>query len=248
MYDIAICDDCIEYIAIMRAMLLELQEERKKIFRIYEFKSGEELVRNLDRGPAFDLLILDVQLDGMDGDETARIFRKTFPDTVLAFCSGICQPTAQSFKAMPFRYILKSLPRREIMMALGELLDEVERNLQEPYLIAHYRCAVHKIKLRHIMFIENAKRGGRVVLSPQCRVPDLEEKLFVDEKPEQLEKRLGRYGFSLAQSACLVNLSRVKTVRTQDFVFDNGEIAKLSRSYQKRFREAFVKYSFHKYF
>lgn len=31
--------------------------------------SGEELVRNLDRGINYDLLILDMQLGGMDGDE-----------------------------------------------------------------------------------------------------------------------------------------------------------------------------------
>lgn len=105
MYHIAICDDSKKYILYLRDILKEV--ECNIDYKIFEYSSGEELVRNLDRGINYDLLILDMQLGRMDGDETAKIFRTRFPYTVLVFCSGVRQPTIQSFKATPFRYILK---------------------------------------------------------------------------------------------------------------------------------------------
>ena len=85
MYHIAICDDSREYISYIKSMLDEAKGDKNIDFKIYEFMSGEELVLNLDRGIDYDLLILDMQLGGMDGDEAAEIFRKKFPYAVLAF-------------------------------------------------------------------------------------------------------------------------------------------------------------------
>jgi len=43
----------------------------------------------MQKRESYDLLIVDVQMPGINGNETARQFRKQFPDTVLVFCSGI---------------------------------------------------------------------------------------------------------------------------------------------------------------
>lgn len=247
MYHIAICDDCKEYISYLKVILQEAKGEQNIEFKIYEYSSGEELVRNLDRGINYDLLILDMQLGGMDGDETARLFRKKFPYSVLVFCSGVRQPTIKSFKATPFRYLLKEQNRREIVDTMKEILAEVERSLNEPFIMAHYRWTTQKIKLKNILYIENAKRGGRIVVCPKCEEARFEEKLLVDKKPEELLKELEEFGFALAQSTYLVNMNHIELLRVDDFVFDNGEVFKISRAYQKNFKEVFVKHFSNKY-
>ncbi len=247
MYHIAICDDCKEYIMYLRDIFKDIEKESNIDYKIYEYDSGEELVRNLDRGIKFDLLILDMQLGGMDGDETAKIFRKRFPYAVLVFCSGVRQPTIRSFKATPFRYILKQQKRREIIETIQEVMAEVEQNSAEPFIMAHYRWAVQKIKLKNILYIENSKRGGRIVVCPDCKEAKFEDKLLVDKKPEKLSRELEEYGFALSQSTYLVNMDHIEVIRVDDFVFDTGEIFKIARAYQKSFKEAFAKRFSNKY-
>lgn len=247
MYHIAICDDSKEYISYMKDILQEAKRERNIELKIYEYLSGEELVRNLDRGIHYDLLILDMQLGGIDGDETARIFRQKFPHAVLVFCSGVRQPTIKSFKATPFRYMLKQQTHQELVETMEEIFDEVEKNLNEPFIMAHYRWTTQMIKLKNILYIKSSKRGGRIVVCPKCDEAKYEEKLLVDKKPEQLLEELKKYGFALAQSTYLVNMNHIELLHSEDFEFDNGEIMKISRAYQKSFRDAFVRRFANKY-
>lgn len=241
MYHIAICDDCKEYISYLKEILQEAKGERDIEFKIYEYSSGEELVRNLNRGINYDLLFLDMRLDRMDGDETARIFRKQFPYTVLVFCSGVKQPTIKSFKATPFRYMLKQQRRQDIVETMKEILDQVDKNRNEPFIMAHYRGTTKMIKLKNILYIENAKRGGKIVVCPRCEEVQYEEKLLVDKKPEELLKELEEFGFALAQSTYLVNMNHIELLHVEDLVFDSGEVLKISRAYKKNFKETFVK-------
>lgn len=247
MYHIAICDDSREYISYIKGMLQEIKKEENIDFKIYEFMSGEEFVFHLDGDTSYDLLILDMQLGKMDGDETAQIFRKKFPYAVLVFCSGVRQPTIQSFKATPFRYLLKSQSRQELMETMKEVFEEVKKKSMEPSIIAHYRWTIQRVKIKNILYIENAKRGGRIVVCPQCKEIEYGEKILVDKKPGQLLAELEPYGFALAHSTCLVNMNHIQLLHTEDFVFDSGEIMKIARTYQKSFREAFVKRFTNKY-
>jgi DNA-binding LytR/AlgR family response regulator len=247
MYHIAICDDSKEFISYIKGVLQEAIGDKNIELKIYEFMSGEELVRNLDRGINYDLLILDMQLGRMDGDETAQIFRKKFPFAVLAFCSGVRLPTIKSFKATPFRYLLKQQTRQELIETMKEILDEVEKNLNEPFIMAHYRWTTQMVKMKDILYIENTKRGGRIVVCPKCEEAKYEEKLLVDKKPEQLQAELEQFGFALAQSTYLVNMDHIELLHSEDFELDNGEVIKIARTYQKSFRDAFVKRFTNKY-
>lgn len=247
MYHIAICDDSREYISYIKSMLDEAKGDKNIDFKIYEFMSGEELVLNLDREIDYDLLILDMQLGGMDGDEAAEIFRKKFPYAVLAFCSGVHLPTIKSFKVTPFRYLLKRQTRQELVETIKEILDEVEKNSKEPTITAHYRWTTQRIKIDNVLYIENSKRGGRVVVCAKCDEAKYEEKLLVDEKPERLLEKYEQYGFALAQSTYLVNMNHIEILHVEDFVFDTGEVMKIARAYQKSFRDAFIKRFANKY-
>ena len=84
-----------------------------------------------------DLLILDMELGGIDGDETARLFRDKLKDAVLVFCSGVRTPTVKSFKVTPYRYLLKSYSDVQFVSELKEILEEVGKKSKEEYIVGH---------------------------------------------------------------------------------------------------------------
>ena len=102
MYKIVICDDDKNFIFYMKEMLLRCDLSERQV-TFYEVTSGEECLLTVERMTSCDLIILDMQMSGMDGHATAKQFRKLFPDSLLVFCSGVSKPTDESFKTTPFR-------------------------------------------------------------------------------------------------------------------------------------------------
>ncbi len=247
MYRIAICDDDEIFIQYLKGILLKARGERKREFKINEYNLGEALIHDLDRKLSFDLLILDIQLGGIDGDKTAEIFREKLPDAVLVFCSGVRPPTIQSFVATPFRYLMKTQSEEEFIHVMGEVLDEVERKLEEPYFMGHYRNTAIKVKLKNILYIEKAKRGSRIVVSPKSKEAEFDGKILTNKKIDELAEEFKKFGFALPHNSYLVNMNHIELMNSNDFLLDNGEVMTISRTYQRNFKEAFVRCFANKY-
>lgn len=245
MYHIAICDDNDKFIAYIEKIIKKVKDKEKYEIKFYEFSSGEELVRNMEGYIQYDLLILDMQLSGMDGDETAKCFREKFPDAVLVFCSGVRPPSIMSFKATPFRYLLKSQTERELIIEMHEILAEVAKNSKELYIIGHYRNNIIRVKIGDILYIENAKRGSRIVVCPRRAGANYEGQILVDEKLQELSEKFVELVF--AHSSYIVNVNHVEYANGTELILDSGERLSISRLYQKTFREAFTKNVANKY-
>lgn len=74
MYHIGICDDDPIFIKYIKRLFREVQRE----IEFYEYLSGEALIQDMQMRESYDLLILDMQLPGMDGNETAKSLENSF--------------------------------------------------------------------------------------------------------------------------------------------------------------------------
>lgn len=246
-YRIAICDDDKEFITYIKNILLKARKDETQIFKIDEYFSGEELIKALNGNMYIDLLILDMQLDGIDGDETAKRFRERFSYSVLVFCSGVRPPTIQSFKVTPFRYLLKKQTDEEFVYEMKMILEEVERTQTDAYIVGHYRSVMMKIKINHILYIENSKRGSRVIVSPDSAEGKLSKHILIDEKLDELSEKFSKFGFAVPHSSYIVNLNHIKIMNSDCIKLDNGECLSISRAYQKPFKEFAARYMSNKY-
>ncbi|MDE6221024.1 MAG: response regulator, partial [Lachnospiraceae bacterium] len=79
-----------------------------------------------DRG-ACQLVLLDMQMAGMGGYETAQKLREQNEGVVIAFVSGVVLPDPEHFRVQPYRYLLKNSDADERMRDIEELLRETKR-------------------------------------------------------------------------------------------------------------------------
>lgn len=240
MIHIAICDDDKKYISLMKRIIIESGAD-PQITHFTEYTSGKEFIFDLDSRKECDLLILDMQLGDMDGDDIAKKFREKYPYAILAFCSGVQLPTVKSFKATPFRYLLKSYSDNEMIEEMKEILKEVIKSKEDTFLVGHYRYNSIKVKVSNIMYITNTKRGSRIFVTPECEEYGFEEQILVDEKLADLQKRYGKYGFEFASVSYIVNMRYVKQIVANELILFTGERLSVTRSYYNEFREKFTK-------
>lgn len=155
MYYIGICDDDPVFIKYIKRLFLAQQSEIK----FFEYLSGEELICDMQMRETYDLLILDVRMPGIDGNGTAKEFRKQFPNTLLVFCSGVCMPTVESFETTPYRYWLKEYGEERMLHEIEEVLSKMAKSKVCPYIMGKKESHLVKLSPTQIAYISIAKRG-----------------------------------------------------------------------------------------
>ena len=90
----------------------------------FEAENLGEAVELIEREGEFDLVLLDVNMPGMDGLEGLRRMRERFADTPVVMISAQCEArqVEEAIRRGAAGFIPKSLPRSEIVAALSKVL------------------------------------------------------------------------------------------------------------------------------
>lgn len=119
---IAICDD-------NDIFLKELKEELEKFFRdmdvlILEFHSGEELL-DAYRKMEFHVIILDIEMDGIDGLKTAGQIRKENTSIPIILLTSHRELALQGYEINAFRFLVKPVSSQKLQETLHELQKQI---------------------------------------------------------------------------------------------------------------------------
>jgi two-component SAPR family response regulator len=95
------------------------------IFKLSLFTSGEQLLSHYrDAGDTFHILILDVEMGGMNGIQTAKEIRNMkFLDVQIMFLTSYPEYMVESFDVITSQYLIKPIQQQvfEEKMLLWEL-------------------------------------------------------------------------------------------------------------------------------
>lgn len=126
---LAVCDDQMEELELITALLARWQEERRDTLRFKTFRSGGELLDAAER-ESFSLYLLDVMMPGMDGLEAAREIRAMDDTAEIVFLSSSPGFAYESYSVRAMDYLLKPI-QAEALFALLDKLALREKKPQE---------------------------------------------------------------------------------------------------------------------
>lgn len=95
-----------------------LQRRKLKVTKAYSGSEGIQLLRRND----FDVAVLDLKMEDMDGIEVLRIFRKMAPDLAVIMLTGHGSATAalQGMQEGAFDYLTKPCELEELLEKIAK--------------------------------------------------------------------------------------------------------------------------------
>jgi len=206
-----------------RARLRRLLDRHPQIEIIGEATNGLEAVEAIERLRP-ELLFLDVQMPGLSGFEVLQGLSKDVPRPLTIFVTGFHEHALEAFRARAIAYLLKPIEEdhlQEMIERAGRLLGSVPSREQE-----HQN--VNRLLGEELPPMEQivARKANRVfLLDPEealffymdsgiVRVRVENDTYWVNYQLGELEQALVSRGFFRARRSSLVNLKRVKEVRS----------------------------------
>lgn len=230
MITIAICDDEKQTADQIRKLVSHFFRAKNMEISIVCFSGGEELLR-YDRG--IDILFLDIQMNGMDGMETARKLRSRQFKGYLIFITVLKEMVFQSFEVQAYDYLVKPVEERQFARTMERLLISMN-NAGEEKLLVQKGYARTIISFENIVFAEVIDRKVYLHLT-SSEVVDFYDKI------ENLEERLDSRFFRCHRSY-LINLQYLKSCKNGVAYMENGREIPISRLRSKAFSEVILQY------
>ena len=228
---LAICDDLPEE----REALLALLEQAPIATVCAQFGSGEELLEAFRPG-GFDLLLMDIYMDGMTGVEAVQKIREMDETIPIAFTTTSTEHTLESYRLSVLKYLEKPVRQKDI----NDLLHLVKLQRDSiPRLTVQQNGTVQKLPFSGLLYLE--QKGHHVMISRKDgSIVQLYGKLS-DLLP-QLE---GQPFFCPHKSYC-VNLAFVRGINEeyQCYEMADGKNIPISRPNRSKARRAYEDFLF----
>ena len=230
MIRIAICDDEKHMSDHIRAMASDFFRKKNREIQLRTFLSGEEL---LNYDGQIDILFLDIQMNGMDGLETARKLRAGKFRGFLIFITVLKEMVFQSFEVQAYDYLVKPVDEKQFRKTMERLYVSMQ-NTSEDSLLVQQGYERRIVPKDEIVFCEVIDRKIYLNLA-SGEVVDYYERI------ENLETKLGSHFFRCHRSY-LINLKHLKGYKNGTACMDNGKEVPVSRLRSKEFSSVVLQY------
>lgn len=231
-YRLAICEDDPQEGEQLQALCDEILTQRRIEHTLRRFSSADALARAIEQdSAAFDLLLLDIQMEGKSGMELAReLYRNRAPVRFL-FITGNPGYALEGYAVHPIHYLLKPVDRD----ALAEVLaQDWQAHRRTDALLLRYGGKTLRLPVAEIWYIESSNHTVTI----RTRQTAYQVPLSLSEV-----ERLAPAGvFCRSHNSYLINLGQVEEIGRMSLRLRDGTELPVGRRYYRGLQTAFVHY------
>ncbi|MCR5545711.1 MAG: LytTR family DNA-binding domain-containing protein [Lachnospiraceae bacterium] len=216
------------------------KNENDVIIETEVYHSGDEFLKDFEskrvfeeKGADFDLLLLDVELPGLNGIETAKKVREHDKNVIIMFITNMAQYAIHGYDVEAIDYVLKPITYDDFALKMNKAMRYIKQNEKQQMVLNTTDDGRVPIMISDIYYIE--------VVSHYLKFHTKQGVLESRGVMKEIEKTLGEMNFFRCNQSYLVNLAYVKSIRSNE-VNVGGDSLSISRNRKNSFMEAFTKY------
>ena len=233
MIKIDICDDEQLWIDKAREIVGAFFKGKQEV-ELNFFDNSKALINKIVNKKEYpDILILDIDMPELNGFETAKLLKDTYPDILLLFYTVHEQYVFEAFQFQPFRYIRKAYVDTELKLALEAGWHMIE-NRYEKYITLKTFNETINVKISEIVYFETNKR--------RCDVHLVGKTINVRKTIKELYSEIDNPEFVMIHSGAVVNVRYIKSYSSYDITLESDERLVVGRNHIKSVKSALAKY------
>lgn len=240
---IAVCDDEDGFLFLETKFIQAYMKKYGYQCQVDTFSSGIDFIKldNNNEMKEYDIIFLDINMEKMDGIETAKHLREVGCKSYLVFVTAFINYALEGYKVDATRYLLKESDSLE--QSMDECLDTImqKMNYKENRETFAFLEGEKTILLDEIVYVEsNLHKLTFYLASPNSKDYSMYEKL------DTIDDKLHSYGFCRIHKSYLVNLKYVQGIERYSVQLNEGicNLSSLSVS-QARYDTAKEQYIFY---
>ncbi|MCM1386375.1 MAG: LytTR family DNA-binding domain-containing protein [Bacillus sp. (in: Bacteria)] len=231
---IAVCDD-------EKMVREDIAGKIKRLYpeaELYLYEDGEKLLKS---GEAFDIIFLDIQMDGINGMEAAKKLRESEKgkDAVLIFVTALDEYVYQAFDVEAFHYLVKPFQKAKFYEVLNAAVKKCGQNRQKTFAKEEKSISIKigrvtsKVYVKDIIYAEVFNR--KIILH------STDGELEFYGRMNDLEKELGE-DFFRPHRAYLVQLRYVSSYNATSILLENGQRIIMAKQKYEEFVKCYFQY------
>lgn len=163
MFRIALCDDNVAFLEYERDIVCDYLTKKGIEFQCDTFASGEMLLNEDTPIQEYDLFILDYDMDGLNGFETACRIYEIYPEASIAFATNFYDFTREGYKYNAVRYLVKQ--EESFCDELAECLCHVMISSQKRTMLIDTHNGQLEVIVDSVLYVYSDKHYVKYVMS-----------------------------------------------------------------------------------
>ncbi len=225
---IAVCDDEKEIRDLFAQKIRKLYPGAGLLL----YESGEELLLS-DEEP--DILLLDIQMPGKNGMETAKELRRKNKQVIIIFVTALDDFVFEAFDVGAFHYLVKPFDDRKFAEVLHNATEQSKnrKKPEMPSLLINTGGKHIAVNLEDLVYAE--------VFDRKLILHTMDAEIEYYGKMKELEEKVGNEFFR-TNSSYLVNFGFIRKYDATTVYLEKGQALMAKRKYQK-FVEQYLRYN-----
>ncbi len=231
MYRILIVEDEPEAADRLRAAIARYGREHDEQLSVVWAKSALELD---EKGPAYDLIFMDIELPGQNGMDAALELRGRDHATPIVFVTNLAQYAVRGYEAEALDFIVKPFTYGAFALRMDRAMQAMRRNAGRTI----------SVRSRDGIRIFPASALVSVEVSGHDIAYSLDDGTSFSMRGSlsAAERELGGSPFLRISSGCIINMGHVRGVHDAEVTLSSGAPVWISRANKKRCLEEIARY------
>lgn len=236
---IAVCDDDLPTTELIERLILDNQKYFSEKVDVTIFYSGESFSKAIQSGCPFEIVFMDIEMEGIDGIEVGHILRSDDENEIvqLIYISSHEEYHLQLFDVQPSGFIKKPI---EVEIFNNKLISIIQKAIRRQLkgrsnsIMVHQKGKEVLVHLRDIMYLESRKR--KVIL--YTRDGEIEYYSTLNKE----ERRFPDRNFIRIHQSYIVNFYFIKEICNKKVIFVNLKELPISEKNSASVRKNYLKF------
>ncbi|MBO0456168.1 response regulator transcription factor [Enterococcus hulanensis] len=232
--NIAICDDDRLMSGQVEKLVDQVFHGETNKYNTEVFFSGDALLAFSTEQPNFfHIYLLDIEMAGTDGLETAAQIRKADSDAVIIFMTSHAELMSEAFEVLAFQFIVKPFDQEKALGILSSAIRYLQKRKGVFQFVAQKK--IYTFFLSQISFIESS---GRKIFLHTTEGETYEYYGTLKDAREQVK---GIF-FAQIHNSIIINLEQLRTVESNFVYLKEDEKLPISKKFHATFHEQFQQF------